>query len=60
MEAILNHVADLLFWGSVAVIAWGAALAVGHWLAPFDVRGPASAPRSDHKRTRDRARRTAD
>ena len=25
METILNHVADLFFWGSVAAVAWGAA-----------------------------------
>jgi hypothetical protein len=60
METILNHIADLFFWGSVAVVSWGAALAIGHALASIDVRDPASAPRSDKKLTRGRAPRAAD
>jgi len=60
METILNHISDLFFWGSVAAIAWGAALAIGHSLASIDVRGPASAPRKDKKLTPGRAARTAD
>jgi hypothetical protein len=47
METILNHISDLFFWGSVAAVAWGAALAIGHSLASIDVRGPVSGPRSD-------------
>jgi hypothetical protein len=60
METILNHVADLFFWGSVAAVAWGAALAIGHSLASIDVRGPASAPRSDKTLTPGHAPRAAD
>ena len=52
METILNHIADLFFWGSVAAISWGAALAIGHSLASIDVRGPASAPRPEKKHKR--------
>ena len=37
METILNHISDLFFWGSVAAVAWGAALAIGHSLASIDV-----------------------
>jgi hypothetical protein len=51
METILNQVADLLFWGSVALIAWGAALALGHWLASIDVRAPSA--RGDRTRRTD-------
>jgi hypothetical protein len=40
METILNHVGDLFFWGSVALISWGAALALGHLLASIDARAP--------------------
>jgi len=60
METILNHVADLFFWGSVAAISWGAALAIGHSLASIDGRGPASAPLSDEKLTLGHAPRAAD
>jgi hypothetical protein len=60
METLLNHIADLFFWGSVAVVAWGAALAIGHSLASIDVRGPASAPQSDEKLTLGHASRAAD
>ena len=60
MEIILNHIADLFFWGSVAVVAWGAALGIGHSLASIDVRGPVSAPRSDKTLTPGHAPRAAD
>jgi len=60
METILNHVADLFFWGSVAAVAWGAALAIGHSLASIDVRGSASATRSDEKFSPGHAPRAAD
>ena len=60
METILNHVADLFFWGSVAAVAWGAALATGHALASIEVRGPASARRPDEKLTMGHASRAAD
>jgi hypothetical protein len=33
MGAILNHVADLMVWGAVALLAWGAVLTLGHVLA---------------------------
>jgi hypothetical protein len=29
METILNTVADLLFWGSAALLVWGMALTLG-------------------------------
>ncbi len=60
METILNQIADLFFWGSVAAISWGVALAIGHSLASIDVRGAASAPRSDKKLTVGHAPRAAD
>ena len=60
MEIILNHIADLFFWGSVAAIAWGAALAIGHSLALIDARGPVSAPRSDKTLTPGHAPRATD
>ena len=60
METILNHVADLFFWGSIAAVAWGAALAIGHSLASIDVRGAASAPRSDENLPLGHAPRAAD
>lgn len=44
METILNDVAGLVYWGPVAAIVWGAALAAGRWLASVEVRDPA--PRS--------------
>ncbi len=58
METILNQIGDLFFWGSVAVIAWGAALSLGHWLASIDVRAPAS--RGDGASALPRAPRPAD
>jgi hypothetical protein len=60
MATILNHVADLFFWGSIAVISWGAALAVGHWLASVEVRDPPPARRSNTERTPGHAPRAAD
>jgi hypothetical protein len=60
METILNHVADLFFWGSVGAVAWGAALAIGHVLASIEVRGPLSARRPDETLTLGRAPRAAD
>lgn len=60
METILNQVADLFFWGSVATVAWGAALAIGHSLASIDVRGPALATRSQKKLALGHAPRAAD
>ncbi len=40
METILNLVGDLFLWGSVVLISWGAALALGHLIASIDVRAP--------------------
>jgi hypothetical protein len=39
MEAILNHVAELMRWGSVALLVWGGVLTLGQMLARAE--GPA-------------------
>lgn len=60
MEINLNDVAGLVFWGPVAVIAWGAALAAGRWLASVDVRDAAPARTPDRRSASlDRFPRTA-
>jgi hypothetical protein len=51
METILNHVADLLFWGSTAVLVWGAVLTVGHMFAADKPRGRASTAREGWRYT---------
>ena len=33
METILNNVADLFFWGSAALLVWGAVLTLGQVFA---------------------------
>lgn len=60
MESILNPIANLFFWGSIATLAWGAALALGHALASRDARGSASGPRSDKPFTPGHAPHAAD
>lgn len=42
MAIDLTNLAGLLVWGPIAVIAWGAALAAGRWLASVEV--PDSTP----------------
>ncbi|HSD40635.1 MAG TPA: hypothetical protein VLD36_02105 [Burkholderiales bacterium] len=33
MESILNNFADLFFWGSAALLVWGAVLTLGEMFA---------------------------
>ena len=33
MQSIMNHVADLFFWGSAAVLVWGMVLTLGQVFA---------------------------
>jgi hypothetical protein len=42
----LTDLAGLLVWGPIAVIAWGAALAVGRWLASVEVPEATPKPRA--------------
>ena len=46
MEFNLTDLAGLLIWGPIAVIAWGAALAVGRWLASVEVLDATPRPRA--------------
>jgi hypothetical protein len=44
METILNNVADLFFWGSAALLVWGAVLALGQIFGAGKPRSRAPAP----------------
>lgn len=51
METIMTHVADLLFWGSTALLVWGAVLTIGQIFAAEKPRGHASAARKGWRYT---------
>ena len=52
MESIMNHVADLFFWGSAAVLVWGMVLTLGQVFAAGKPRTHASAPNVQNDRRR--------
>jgi hypothetical protein len=49
METILNNVADLLFWGSAALLVWGAVLALGQIFASGKPHSHAPAPHASNR-----------
>jgi hypothetical protein len=55
METIMTHVADLLFWGSTALLVWGAVLTLGQMFAAGKTHGRATAARDDWRRYAPRA-----
>jgi hypothetical protein len=49
METIANHVADLFFWGSAALLVWGVALTLGQVFASGKPRSGATEQRAENQ-----------